>query len=153
MRLDRRRRALPLHLIVVLSIGISAAVAFTPLRPYHISRSVSCVSPLSDSPRGDKEESSKGDDGTSIVSSALTRFTSPRIDDPFLPLSDALVAQIIAPTMQIAFLASSGAARPSWLQPIFSKEQLLGNGSGSLLAPTLIHVSCRCTSLWIYEEP
>lgn len=80
-----------------------------------------------------------------LVSSALSRFTSPRIDDPYLPLSDALVAQIVAPSLQIAWLALNRAPSPTWLQPIFARAQLLGNGAGSLLAPTLIHGAALAT--------
>jgi hypothetical protein len=43
------------------------------------------------------------------------RFTVPVIIvDPYLPSTDAMVAQIIAPTLQIAWLAVRAAPRPSW---------------------------------------
>ena len=78
------------------------------------------------------------DDESSIVS----RFLDPRIDDAGLPLADALIAQIVAPTLEIFWLSSQHAPIPSWLTPIFdSSKSLLFSSSarGSLLAPALIH--------------
>lgn len=85
------------------------------------------------------------DKNEGTFSSILSRFTSPRLDDPFLPLSDAGVAQIMAPSLQIAWLASNQAPAPTWLQPVFGTSQLIGNGAGSLLAPTLIHGAALAT--------
>lgn len=67
-------------------------------------------------------------------SSILARFTSPRVDDPYLPLSDVLVAQIAAPGLQVVWLSLNHAPSPSWIRPFFGYA-----GPGSLLAPTLIH--------------
>jgi hypothetical protein len=91
------------------------------------------------------DDDSKSPSNPSILDATLSRFTAPRIDDPYLPLSDALVAQIIAPSLQISWLSLNRAPSPSWLQPIFDKSQLLGNGAGSLLAPTLIHGAALAT--------
>ena len=92
-----------------------------------------------------QEDTQQDASSSSFLSSAVSRFTSPRLDDPFLPLSDALVAQIIAPSLQIAWLSLNHAPSPTWLQPIFGKSQLIGNGAGSLLAPTLIHGAALAT--------
>ena len=70
----------------------------------------------------------------------FSRFLNPRIDDPALPLSDALVAQIIAPSLEVAWLALNRAPSPTWLQPIVPKSLIVPKFSrGSLLAPALIH--------------
>ena len=69
------------------------------------------------------------------------RFTSPKIDDAGLPLTDVLLAQIVAPTFQIFWLVLNHAPNPSWLQPIgayFGEAPELAP-RGSFLAPTLIH--------------
>lgn len=74
----------------------------------------------------------------------LDRFTSPVIDDPALPLSDALVAQIVAPTLEVFWLTLNRASMPSWL----TASQSLLPLRGSLVAPTLIHgASLACC--WI----
>ena len=73
--------------------------------------------------------------------SLFQRFLSPRIDDPGLPLTDVLLAQIVAPTFQIYWLVLNRAPNPTWLQPIssyFGEAPELAP-RGSLLAPTLIH--------------
>ena len=95
---------------------------------------------------------------TSFSSSSIfQRFLNPRIDDPGLLLSDALLAQIVAPTLQIYWLLLVNAPSPSWLHPISGGVGSGGSGGnnlfatassslydafssrGSLLAPTLVH--------------
>jgi hypothetical protein len=66
----------------------------------------------------------------------FNRFTSPIIDDKGLPLADALVAQVVAPSIQVFWLGVSHAPLPSWLRPI--SPQIFPT-RGSLIAPTLIH--------------
>lgn len=73
-------------------------------------------------------------------SSVLARFTSPRVDDPFLPLSDVLIAQIVAPGLQVAWLSLNHAPSPSWIRPFFGYA-----GPGSLMAPTLVHGAALAT--------
>mmetsp|Transcript_21288 Transcript_21288/g.32451 ORF Transcript_21288/g.32451 Transcript_21288/m.32451 type:complete len:294 (-) Transcript_21288:1014-1895(-) len=90
---------------------------------------------------------SDNNNDTDASSNILSRFTSPRIDDRGLPLADALVAQIVAPSFQILWLSLAGAPRPTWLAPIFSSGQLFAT-RGSLLAPTLIH-GAGLASCWI----
>jgi len=80
-------------------------------------------------------------------SSMLTRFTSPKIADPGLPLADALIAQIVAPSLQVFWLVSQAAPSPTWLQPLFPTSQLLTT-RGSLVAPTLIH-GAGLASCWL----
>lgn len=73
--------------------------------------------------------------------SLLKRFTDPIIDDPGLPLTDALLAQIVAPTFEVYWLLLNKAPSPSWLAPIgryFGETPELAP-RGSLLAPALIH--------------
>jgi hypothetical protein len=67
----------------------------------------------------------------------LSRFTDPVIDDPGLPLADTLVAQIVAPSLQVFWLSLVHAPSPTWLRPIFDNS--LWQARGSLVAPTLIH--------------
>ena len=73
--------------------------------------------------------------------SLLKRFTDPIIDDPGLPLTDALLAQIVAPTLEVYWLLLNNAPSPTWLAPIgryFGEAPELAP-RGSLLAPALIH--------------
>ena len=73
--------------------------------------------------------------------SLLKRFTDPIIDDPGLPLTDALLAQIVAPTFEVYWLLLNKAPSPTWLAPIgryFGEAPELAP-RGSLLAPALIH--------------
>jgi hypothetical protein len=67
----------------------------------------------------------------------LSRFTDPTIDDPGLPLADTMVAQIVAPSLQVFWLSLVHAPSPTWLKPIF--DNTLWQTKGALLAPTLIH--------------
>lgn len=67
----------------------------------------------------------------------ISRFTDPVIDDPGLPLADTLVAQIVAPSLQVFWLSLIQAPSPTWLKPIF--DNTLWQVRGALVAPTLIH--------------
>ena len=67
----------------------------------------------------------------------LSRFNDPIIDDPGLPLADTMVAQIVAPSLQVFWLSLVHAPSPTWLKPIF--DNTLWQTQGALLAPTLIH--------------
>jgi hypothetical protein len=71
----------------------------------------------------------------------LQRFLSPKIDDPGLPLTDVLLSQIVAPTLQLYWIFVVHAPLPSWARPISSYfgEAAELAPRGSLLAPTLIH--------------
>eukprot|EP00559_Dactyliosolen_fragilissimus_P002567 CAMPEP_0184867178 /NCGR_PEP_ID=MMETSP0580-20130426/25302_1 /TAXON_ID=1118495 /ORGANISM="Dactyliosolen fragilissimus" /LENGTH=284 /DNA_ID=CAMNT_0027367271 /DNA_START=66 /DNA_END=920 /DNA_ORIENTATION=+ len=74
----------------------------------------------------------------------IDRFLSPIIDDRGLPLADTLIAQIVAPTLQVFWLSANHAPRPTWLQPYFASSATqnlfqLAPARGSLVAPTLIH--------------
>jgi hypothetical protein len=81
-------------------------------------------------------------------SDILSRFLSPVIDDPALPLSDVLVAQIIAPSIQVVWLSLNHAPTPGWLKPIFDTNTQLFAARGSLVAPALIH-GAALASCWI----
>jgi hypothetical protein len=90
----------------------------------------------------------KDDDQTQATkSNILGRFTSPVIDDPALPLSDALVAQVIGPSVQVAWLSLQHAPQPTWLKPIFNTD-LLYTARGSMVAPALIHGAALATC-WV----
>ena len=87
-------------------------------------------------------ESNKDDSGnTDTDNSLFQRFLDPRIDDPGLPLTEVLIAQIVAPTIQIYWISLVHAPSPTWLQPInsyFGQAPELAP-RGYALAPTLIH--------------
>jgi hypothetical protein len=74
------------------------------------------------------------DEAGSLISK---RFLAPRIDDVGLPLADALVAQIVAPSFQVFWLGLNHSPLPTWLRPL--SNQLFATSRGSLVAPTLIH--------------
>jgi hypothetical protein len=108
--------------------------------------------------RGQNEEddpSSKQQSSNSI----LSRFTNPRIDDPGLPLTDGLVLQVIAPSVQIAVRLVLGIPPPTWLQST-DPSLLYNNRPGGLLAPTLLH-GAALALVWLigalaaraYERP
>lgn len=72
----------------------------------------------------------------------FSRFTSPIIDDPGLPLSDGLVAQVIGPSLQLALrgVLWPQLPLPSWATMMNTSSSLLfDNRPGTLLVPTLIH--------------
>lgn len=102
---------------------------------------------LSD-PENQNERDSTDDNNNDNTSDILSRFISPVIDDPALPLSDVLVAQIIAPSIQVVWLSLNHAPAPSWLRPIFDMNTQLFAARGSLVAPALIH-GAALASCWI----
>lgn len=73
--------------------------------------------------------------------SIFDRFTSPTIDDAGLPLSDALFAQIVAPTLEVFWLTINHSPFPTWLAPVTKQPGMLYTvpAQGSLLVPTLVH--------------
>ncbi|KAL9181942.1 hypothetical protein ACHAXT_012285 [Thalassiosira profunda] len=94
-----------------------------------------------DEPVAEAERAQLQDAEATPDNSLFQRFLSPRIDDPGLPLTDILLAQIVAPTFQIYWLALTRGPNPSWLLPIssyFGEAPELAP-RGSLLAPALIH--------------
>mmetsp|Transcript_21619 Transcript_21619/g.38721 ORF Transcript_21619/g.38721 Transcript_21619/m.38721 type:complete len:314 (+) Transcript_21619:159-1100(+) len=120
-------------------------------RPAHVQRWISPprdVTALFESNDDDEqmtetetETTTNYNDNIQTSNSLFQRFLSPKIDDPGLPLTDVLLAQIVAPTFQIYWLLLNHAPNPSWLTPISS---YFGDAAelaprGSLLAPTLIH--------------
>ena len=130
-------------LCLALLVGNSSAFAFRPAHnnvkvvlPAHSSIASSSTSSLSMSsnPNGDDE-----DDGV------LSRFAAPRIDDIGLPIADALVAQVVAPSFQILAISLTRTPIPTWLRP---GTDILFPTRGSLLAPTLIH-GAGLASCWI----
>lgn len=74
---------------------------------------------------------------TRMKEGILDRFTSPKIDDPRLPLTEAGIAQVVAPTFQLFWLRSLNSPFPSWANPIY--DYTFGSSRGAVLAPTLIH--------------
>jgi hypothetical protein len=87
------------------------------------------------------------EEGSGTHDTVLNRFISPTIDDPYLPLADVSVAQVVAPSLQVLWLAVNHAPSPTWLRPIFDSNRLFET-RGSLVAPTLIH-GAALASCWI----
>mgnify|MGYP007080210327 CR=1 FL=1 len=82
--------------------------------------------------------------GTSITtrlhetkSSLFDRFANPKIDDPWLPLTEAGIAQVVAPTFQLFWLAALQSPFPSWAAPLY--DPTFAPPRGAFLAPTLVH--------------
>ena len=67
----------------------------------------------------------------------LDRFVNPKIQDPALPLTEAGIVQIVAPTFQLLWLRSVQSPLPTWSAPLYDTTFVLPRGY--LLAPTLIH--------------
>jgi hypothetical protein len=97
------------------------------------------VKQLSSSALFAADSNNRDDDNNNNV--LLQRFLSPKIDDPGLPLTDVLLSQIVAPTLQLYWIFVVQAPLPSWARPISSYfgEATELAPRGSLLAPTLIH--------------
>lgn len=126
--------ALTLVTSTISNDGVGTTSAFAPSLSSF--RSETSSSRLRDAPNprdDDDDENGGGEDRTATVSD---RFLRPRIDDRGLVLADALVAQVVAPTAEIAWLSLAGAPRPSWLRPLFLSSSF---GPGGVLAPTLVH--------------
>jgi hypothetical protein len=66
----------------------------------------------------------------------LDRFTDPKIEDPRLPLTEAGIAQIVAPTLELFWLRINQSPFPSWAAPLYDYTF---TPRGALLAPTLVH--------------
>ena len=62
------------------------------------------------------------------------RFVNPRIDDPWLPLNEAGVAQIVAPSFEIFWTVLNDSPYPTW-----ATSAAILPTRGAFLAPTLIH--------------
>ena len=114
---------------------IATLTRCTPSKKFHVlldrQYSIPYSTVLFESNKEDEEQSN----------TLLQRFTDPIIDDPGLPLTDILIAQIVAPTLQIYWIVFNHAPTPSWLLPISS---YFGSAPelaprGSFLAPALIH--------------
>jgi len=73
---------------------------------------------------------------TKMKENILDRFVDPKIEDPALPLTEAGIAQIVAPSLQLFLLTSIQSPLPSWATPLYDYTFL---PRGYLLAPTLIH--------------
>jgi len=111
-----------------------------------IGKSLSFVTPQQQKQQGRMPSTSlqqSDDNNNNDSSSSFTRrFTNPVLDDPFLPLTDGTMAQIVAPALQVFYVTLVQAPYPSWLQlSSRANSELLffEPGRGSLVAPALIH--------------
>lgn len=89
----------------------------------------------------DQDPDNKNNNNQPPQTSTTDRFLSPKIDDLGLPLTDALLAQIVAPTLQVFALSITHAPLPAWLVPSPTTVGLLyaPAAQGTYLAPSLIH--------------
>jgi hypothetical protein len=130
--------------------GVDAFVLQAPKRPNPLSPMMLTLSGL---------HSKRNNDSADGERSILSRFTAPKIDDPALPLSDGLVTQVIAPSLQIGARLALHIPPPTWLQST-DPSLLYNNRPGGLLAPTLLHGAALSVT-WIigalaakaYERP
>jgi hypothetical protein len=135
----------PLYLVLLIA---SSASAFQ-IAPPSLQRKTSLPPQLSSDIRWHRQtttllfesDSNNNDDNNNDDNDLFQRFLSPQIDDPGLPLTDVLLAQIVAPTFQLYWVFIAHAPLPSWARPISSYfgEATELAPRGSLLAPTLIH--------------
>ena len=94
-----------------------------------------------------EEDSDDSTENKAVTSpSPLGRILSPKIDDRGLPIIDALVAQIIGPSLQVFYLVLSGSPRPTWLNPYY--DGTFAQYRGALLVPTLLH-GAALSCCWI----
>jgi len=162
MRLFKRQRAKDEALLItsiILLGSLSSTVAFAPVAGppsspiigHHrkqLSERRRFQQPLRE------KSSNEEDNGERNV---LGRFWNPRIDDPALPLTEAGLVQVVAPTLQLFWLVSLESPYPSWAQPLYDYTFA---PQGAFLAPTLIHgagLACcwlgGCLAARAYEKP
>jgi hypothetical protein len=126
---NHQRASLSLfRLFVVLFSSGTFTLGFVPPSHYLVRLPDEDVKNITPSKTLLREKSSNG---------FLDRFTNPLIQDPGLPLTDAGIAQIVAPSLEIFWLVFNDLPYPTWARPINS--DLIFPGRGSFLAPTLIH--------------
>lgn len=108
-------------------------------------------------PSGLKGKGSDGNDNDTARGGLINRFLNPRLDDPFLPLTEAGLVQVVGPTLQLFWLVSLDSPYPSWAQPFYDYTFA---PQGAFLAPTLIHgagLACcwllGCLAARSYELP
>ena len=124
-----RRKTISFKATVLLIL--SACSMMSPQSKFGVNAFVPQLSASSKSIRQSSFPSS-----TRMNESVLDRFTSPKIDDPRLPLTEAGIAQIVAPSLQLFWLKSLNSPFPSWANPIYDFTFV---PRGAVLAPTLIH--------------
>ena len=95
-------------------------------------------------PRARPCKASSGDDEPPSRSIAA-RFTDPVVEDPGLPLADALVAGAVAPTLLSQLVLTFGLPRPMWLFALNAVPQWRGL---PYVLPTLAH-GAALASCWL----
>jgi hypothetical protein len=116
---------------------------------------------VQESPNEDREDENNKNQGGggATTSTILQRFSNPIIDDPFMPLTEAGLVQIVAPTMQLFWLIYlvNSPYYPSWAQPLVDTTFPT---QGAFVVPTLIHgaaLACcwllGCLAAKAYETP
>ena len=105
------------------SLSLNVSMAFSPTLAIRNSVSIDPTTP-------------RRTQTVSLQDNVLDRFANPKIDDPWLPLTEAGLAQIVAPTLQLFWLVSAGSPYPSWAKPLYDPTFA---PRGAFLAPTLVH--------------
>jgi hypothetical protein len=128
-----------------------------PQHPQRHRRFIVQESPQEDREDEDKNKKNQGGGGGATTSTILQRFSNPVIDDPFMPLTEAGLVQIVAPTMQLFWLIQVNSPYPSWAQPLVDTTFPT---QGAFVVPTLIHgaaLACcwllGCLAAKAYETP
>jgi len=131
MQIRSFSRAIALVYVVLLLISFNTSTAFiSPTSACRISTSKGGAKFDAVCRHASHDPESSSDEKSSPV---VERFLNPKIDDRGLPIADALVAQIVAPSFQVFWLGLSRSPLPTWL------HASLWAPRGSLVAPTLIH--------------
>jgi hypothetical protein len=124
--------------------------SFSQATQARFSRTTTTTTSLNANSNKNDNEGSDDDNGL------LDRFLKPKIDDPALPLTEAGIAQIAGPTLQLFWLVSLNSPYPSWATPLYDPTF---PSQGAFLVPTLIHgaaLSCcwllGCLAAKAYEQ-
>lgn len=131
-RRSSAKTLIALYATVLLAIVLPVTTGFTSSKVIFTSRKIGNsheTTELTLRPSASDPNNNGDEEGSSVTE----RFLSPRIDDRGLPIADALVAQIVAPSFQVFWLGVSQSPLPSWLR------LSLWAPRGSMVAPTLIH--------------
>ena len=120
-----------LMLFCVCSLLVDSTCAFAP------SRIILGVSSQQQQQQQQQQQRTAGSQTRiALQESLLDRFTDPKIDDPWLPLTEAGISQVMAPTLQLFWLVAVQSPTPSWAVPLYDPTFA---PRGSFLAPTLVH--------------
>ncbi|KAG7348421.1 hypothetical protein IV203_017126 [Nitzschia inconspicua] len=136
---NRLHGRLLVRLGVIAALGLSALNLLPRQDHFHVSAFVLTTSPIIQRSAAQTHQSTSTKTRFSfskLGENILDRFTDPKIEDPMLPLTEAGIAQIVAPTLELFWLKLNQSPFPSWAQPLYDYTF---TPRGALLAPTLVH--------------